>query len=131
MIKVTLTNEIMNRILEIEDNHAKKADHHYSIFGAFINSLLAVSSSLLTIMVVVFAFPLLKEVFVGLSGLLSSYYIPANIYNAIDTQALLMPAIAATLPLFLGVIRHKKSRSSNVLSVLFGILVTLLFTIIL
>ena len=121
----------MQRILEVEDIHSKKSDHHYSIYGAFINSLLAVCSSLLTIMVIVFVFPLLKEVFVGLTGILSSYYIPANIKESIDSQALLMPAIASTLPLFLGIIRHKKTRSSNVLSVLFGILVTLLFTIIL
>ena len=82
-------------------------------------------------MIVVIAVPLLNEVFVGIADLLGSYYVPQQFYEAIDPQALLMPAIASTLPLFIGIVRHKKSRWSNVLSVLFGILVTIIFTIIL
>ncbi len=126
-----LQKEDMERILSIEDIHSKKADHYYAIIGSFVNSFLAIASSLLVIMIIVIAVPLLDEGFIGLADLLKSYYIPAHVNEAIDPQALLMPAIASTLPLFFGIIRHKKSRCSNILSVLFGILVTIIFTIIL
>lgn len=126
-----LQEENFERILELEDKHAKKIDHYYSILGSFVNSALAVAASLMVIMIIVIAVPLLEEKFVGFAELLKSFYIPSNVYKEIDTHALLMPALAGTMPLFLGFIRRKKNSWSCILSILFGVIVTVLFSIIL
>ena len=121
----------MERIIALEDNHSIKFDHHYSIIGAIINSCLAITASLMTIIIFTNAVPLLDEGFIKIADLLRSFYIPANKYKPLDPHAFIMPAIAATLPMFVGIIRHKKTSMSCILSVLFGLIITVILGFIL
>ena len=63
--------------------------------------------------------------------MLRSFYTPTNTFKAVDPYALILPAISSTVPLFIGIIRHKKTALSSVFSVLFGIAVTIILGFIL
>ena len=115
----------MERIKLLEDKHSIKSDHHYSIIGAVVNSCLAITASLMTMIILINAVPLLDEGFIKIADLLRSFYTPTNKYKPIDPHAFVMPAIASTLPMFVGIIRHKKTAMSCILSVLFGFVITL------
>lgn len=123
--------EDMDRIKLLEDKHSIKSDHHYSIIGAVVNSCLAITASLMTMIILINAVPLLDEGFIKIADLLRSFYIPTNKYKLIDPHAFVMPAIASTLPMFVGIIRHKKTSMSCILSVLFGFIITLVLGFIL
>lgn len=117
--------EDMERIKLLEDKHSIKSDHHYFIIGAVVNSCLAITASLMTMIILINAVPLLDEGFIKVADLLRSFYTPTNTYKPIDPHAFVMPAIASTLPMFVGIIRHKKTAMSCILSVLFGFVITL------
>ena len=117
--------EEFERIQKLEDKHSIKSDHNYSVIGAFVNAGLAVGSSLIMMLILINAVPLLDEGFISLAEQLRSFYIPTNTFKAIEPYALILPAISSTVPLFVGFVRHKKTGWSSVLSVLFGVLVTI------
>ena len=119
------------RIKKLEDKHSIKVDHHYSVIGAFVNAGLAVGASLVVIIVLINAVPLLDEGFISLAEMLRSFYTPTNTFKAVDPYALILPAISSTVPLFIGIVRHKKTALSSVFSVLFGIAVTIILGFIL
>ena len=121
----------MAKLEELEDSYAKKADRYYPLFGGFINGLISACSSLSIVLIAVCAIPFINEAKPGLLGSYGSFYLPDNLFKAIDNKVLIIPALAMTIPLFTGFIRHKKSRRSNFFSVLFGIIVAVIFTVIL
>lgn len=123
--------EDFERVQKLEDKNSIKSDHYYALIGSFVNAGLAIGASLIVMLVLINAVPLLEEGFIGLAEVLKSFYIPTNTVKAIDPYALVLPAISGTAPLFIGIARHKKTLMSSILSVLFGIVVTIVLGFIL